>query len=70
MPVSRDQLDADIATEDTNLQTYIGLVNQLIHAIQQPDFSAEDASVQTMITNIQNAQANLPPPPPGPSKPA
>lgn len=65
MPVSRDQLDADIATLSTNLPVYITAVNALIAAIQQPDFSAEDASTQALIADVQAAQNQLPPPPPG-----
>ena len=67
MPVDRTQLDADLQTLATNLPTYIAAVNALIAAIQQPDFSAEDATTQQLISDVQAAQGNLPPPPPKPA---
>lgn len=63
MPVSRDQLDADLATEKANLATYIGLVNAFIASPPVVDLAAEDATVQQAITDIAAAQANIPPPP-------
>ncbi len=63
-PVPRQQLDDDIATLKTNLPVYISAVNALIAAIQQPDFSAEDADAKALIQAVADAQANLPPPGP------
>lgn len=69
MPVSRDQFDADLATEQANLQTYIAAVNAFIALPPVIDLASEDASVQSAIQAIQTAQAQIPPPP-GPATPA
>ncbi len=61
------QLDADIATLAPNLPVYIAAVNALIAGL--PDVATDDASVQSLITAVQNAQNALPPPP-GPAAPA
>jgi hypothetical protein len=66
MPVSKDQFDADLATTVANLHTYIAAVNALIALPPVIDLAAEDATVQGAISDIAAAQANLPPPPPGP----
>ncbi len=82
MPVSRDQLDADIAASVAAQQatgalttTYIADVNAFLLTVQAPDFSAEDAQVQATIAAlqasgqaVQDAINQLPPP--GPSKAA
>ncbi len=60
------QLDTDVQTLATNLPVYIAAVNALIGGL--PDVATDDAAVQSLITAVQNAEANLPPPPPG--KPA
>lgn len=68
-PVSRDQLDADLATEQQNLTDYINAVNAFIALPPVIDLSNEDATVQAGIAAIQAAAAQIPPPP-GPAKPA
>ncbi len=81
MPVNRDQLDADIAANAAAQQatgtlttTYIADVTAFLQTIQEPDFSAEDASVQAQIAAltasgqaVQDAINALPPPPGKPS---
>ena len=80
MPVDRTQLDADIAAAAAAQQatgtlatTYIADVTAFLQTVQQPDFSAEDAQVQTQITALQaSGQAlqdaiNALPPPPKPA---
>ena len=69
MPVDRAQFDADLATEQNNLQLYIAAVNAFINLPPVIDLSNEDASVQTAIQAIHTAQGNLPPPPPPPPSP-
>jgi hypothetical protein len=79
MPVNRDQLDADIAANAAAQQatgtlttTYIADVTAFLQTVQEPDFSAEDASVQAQIAALTaSGQAvqdaiNALPPPPGP----
>ena len=79
MSVNRDQLDADIAANAAAQQatgalmtTYIADVTAFLQTVQEPDFSAEDASVQAQIAALTaSGQAvqdaiNALPPPPGP----
>lgn len=66
MPTSQSQFDADLQSLKDNLATYIAAVNAFIALPPVVDLSAEDDSVKQGITDIQAAQANLPPPPPGP----
>ena len=83
MPVDRTQLDADIAAsvaanqaQNQLVTTYIADVTAFLGTIQQPDFSAEDADVQSQIAALQaSGQAiqdaiNALPPPPGGAKAA
>ena len=82
MPVSREQFDADLATErqatsdyitaDTD---YIAVVDAFIALPQIIDLSNEDATVQDGLAAINQAKSNViaakgrvpvPPPPPGP----
>ncbi len=81
MPVSRDQLDADIAAAAVAQQatnalttTYIADVTAFLGTVQEPDFSAEDSQVQAQIAAlqaqgqaVQDAISQLPPPPPKPA---
>lgn len=69
MPVGRDQFDADLAAEQTAVQTYIAAVTAFIALPPIIDLSAEDSTVQAGLAAIAAAQAALPPPP-GPVKPA
>lgn len=77
MPVDRATFDADLATyvaagqaQQQLATTYITDVTTLLGLITSPDFSAEDATVQSAIaavqasgTALQTAITNLPPPP-------
>ncbi len=77
--VTRQQLDDDIAANAAAQQatgtlttTYIADVTAFLQTVQEPDFSAEDASVQAQIAAlmasgqaVQDAINALPPPPGG-----
>ena len=66
MPVSREQFDADLAAYNQAVSDYITAVNAFIALPPVIDLANEDASVQTALAAVQAAQAQLPPPPPGP----
>jgi hypothetical protein len=66
MPVSRDQFDADLAAYNTAVTDYIAAVTAFLALPPVIDLANEDASVQTALAAVQAAQAQLPPPPPGP----
>ena len=62
-PVTQAQLDADLATETSQLTAYINAVNAFIALPPVIDLSNEDASVQAEIAAITAAIAQIPPPP-------
>ncbi len=70
MPVDRITFDADQAQETADLANLVTLMLAFINNPAVIDFSAEDATLQAQRTAIANAVAQIPPPQPGPAKPA
>ena len=66
MPVSKEQFDADLAAFNTAVTDYIAAVDAFIALPPVIDLAAEDATVQSGLTDIAAARGRVPPPPPGP----
>lgn len=66
MPVSREQFDADLAATMAAVTDYIAAVDAFIALPPVIDLAAEDESVNTALTAINEAKGRIPVPPPGP----
>jgi hypothetical protein len=65
-PTSRDQFDADLAAFTAGTTDYIAAVDAFIALPPVIDLAAEDATVQTALTAVQEAKARIPTPNPNP----
>jgi hypothetical protein len=66
MPVDKATFDADLAAEQQAVTDYIAAVDVFIALPPVIDLAAEDATVQTALTNIAAAKGRIPgqtPPP-------
>lgn len=69
MPTSRDAFDADLAALTSAVNDYIAAVDAFIALPPVIDLAAEDATVQTGITNVNAARGRVPGAPPPPPTP-
>ena len=66
MPVSREQFDADLEAQRAATTDYITAVDAFISSPPVIDLAAEDATVNTLLQNVNEARGRVPgaPPPP------
>ena len=63
MPISKDEFDADLSATLGAVTDYIAAVDAFIALPPVVDLAAEDASVNTALTAINEAKGRIPVPP-------